>query len=433
MHQISFGLEVPAASGPPVYSVTEITRLLKRYLEGEPLFQYVTICGEISNFKHHTSGHMYFVLKDAQSSIRCVMFRGRNVNLHFSPSNGLEVYATGAITVYEAGGIYQLYVEYLEPRGVGDLHLAFQQLKDKLDKEGLFDPARKRPLPFLPRRIGVVTSPTGAAIQDIISILTRRMPGIEILVAPALVQGRGAAESIATALDALIQWGDVDVIILGRGGGSLEDLWPFNEELVARAVYGSPVPVISAVGHETDVTICDFVADVRAPTPSAAAELAVPLSEDLKMGLVDMEHRLQGAWHRCHIGKRDAITHLERVLASYNPVGILQQRQQRLDELNQRLAAAMERQLAGARREMAMVMQRLDGLSPLAVVGRGYAIVSDNQSSQPVVSVKQVQVTDQLDVMLQDGTILAEVKSIQPHQSLKPTATDEMQGSMGSG
>ncbi|HHV93347.1 MAG TPA: exodeoxyribonuclease VII large subunit, partial [Firmicutes bacterium] len=279
------GQAEPAVSGPPVYSVAEITRLLKRHIEDEPLFQYVTVCGEMSNFKHHTSGHMYFVLKDSESCLRCVMFRSYAGRLRFRPQDGLEVYATGAIGIYETGGVYQLYVQYLEPRGVGDLHLAFQQLKEKLQAEGLFDEARKRPIPFLPRRIGVVTSPTGAAVRDIITILHRRMPGVEILVAPALVQGKGAAASIVAALEALVQWGDVDVIIVGRGGGSMEDLWPFNEEVVARAVAACPVPVISAVGHETDFTICDFAADLRAPTPSGAAELAVPVAAELLAAL----------------------------------------------------------------------------------------------------------------------------------------------------
>ncbi|NMB23981.1 MAG: exodeoxyribonuclease VII large subunit [Firmicutes bacterium] len=415
---------MPKVEGPPIYTVTEINRILKRYLEGEPLFQYVTICGEISNFKHHTSGHMYFVLKDAQSSIRCVMFRGRNSTLRFTPTDGLEVYATGAITIYEAGGIYQLYVEYLEPRGVGDLHVAFEQLKGKLTEEGLFDATNKKPLPFLPRRIGIVTSPTGAAIQDMISILTRRMPSIEILIAPALVQGRSAAASIVASIDALVKWGDCDVIIVGRGGGSLEDLWPFNEEAVARAVFGSPVPVISAVGHETDVTICDFVADLRAPTPSAAAELAVPLAAALQQELKDMEIRLEGAWFRYYTDGKEKVANLERVLNSYNPVGVLRERQQRLDELSNRLVSAMDRQLTGARQDLAMIMQRLDGLSPLAVVGRGYGIVSHSETHQPIVSIEQVQLGEDVDVMLQDGTIVARIGATKPSRLDRLTTID---------
>ncbi len=418
MSQFPLGIQEPVSAGPPVYSVTEITRLLKRYLEGEPLFRYVTIRGEISNFKHHTSGHMYFVLKDVHSSIRCVMFRGHNAQLRFTPDNGLDVYATGSISIYETGGVYQLYVEYLEPRGMGDLHLAFQQLKDRLEQEGLFDPTRKRPIPFLPRRIGVVTSPTGAAIQDIISILTRRMPGADILIAPALVQGREAASSIVSALEALAQWGDVDVIILGRGGGSLEDLWPFNEESVARAVYASPVPIISAVGHETDVTICDFVADLRAPTPSGAAELAVPVVAELQASLEDMETRLREALVKSCQRKREYIAHADRVLRSYSPSDMVRQKRQRLDELSQRLHTAIQRHVAVERRQLQNAGHRLDSLSPLSVLGRGYAIARDRKTVKPVVSITQAKVGLELDVLLQDGTLRTEVKDVEKDNTM---------------
>ncbi|NMB44987.1 MAG: exodeoxyribonuclease VII large subunit [Firmicutes bacterium] len=429
MSQIPLGIEEPTAAGPPVYSVSEVTRLLKRYVEGEPLFRYITVCGEISNFKHHSSGHMYFVLKDAQSSIRCVMFRSHNGRLRFLPENGLEVYATGSIGIYETGGLYQLYVEYLEPRGMGDLHLAFQQLKDKLQEEGLFDPARKRSIPFLPRRVGVVTSPTGAAIRDIVSILTRRMPGVDILVAPAQVQGREAAASIVAALEALTQWGEVDVIILGRGGGSLEDLWPFNEELVARAVYACPVPIISAVGHETDITICDFVADLRAPTPSGAAELAVPVTADLQAGLGEMETRLHRALLRGCQHKRERITHLGRMLKSYSPDDMIRQKRQRLDELTPRLLSAVQRHVASEKRELEMVVQRLDNLSPLSVLTRGYAIARDSVSMAPIVSVTQANTGMGVDVLLQDGILQVEVRHVEKggnhRQALAPNAGEE--------
>ncbi|NLA58521.1 MAG: exodeoxyribonuclease VII large subunit [Firmicutes bacterium] len=402
----------PVASGPPVYSVTEITRLLKRYLEEEPLFQYVTICGEISNFKHHTSGHMYFVLKDSESSLRCVMFRGYASRLRFRPEDGLEVYATGSIGVYETGGVYQLYVQYLEPRGVGDLHLAFQQLKEKLRAEGLFDEARKRAIPFLPKRIGVVTSPTGAAIRDIISILHRRMPSVEILVAPALVQGKGAAASIVASLEALARWGDVDVIIVGRGGGSMEDLWPFNEEVVARAVAACPVPVISAVGHETDFTICDFAADLRAPTPSGAAELAVPVAAELLAGLSGFRLRLHQAWLQYVSRRREQLAHSERILQGWNPADNIRQRRQRLDELAQRMQQAVERQIAQDKRELHLAAQRLDSLSPLSVLGRGYAIARDGKTGKPISSAVQVDIGQELDVLLQDGSLKTTVKEV---------------------
>ncbi len=414
MSQMSFGKMEPVTSGPPVYSVTDITRLLKRYLEDEPLFQYVTVCGEISNFKHHSSGHMYFVLKDASSSIKCVMFRSFTSRLRFSPQDGLEVYATGSIGIYEAGGVYQLYVQFMEPRGVGDLHLAFEQLKEKLKAEGLFDEARKRPIPFLPRRIGVVTSPTGAAIRDIISILHRRMPSVEILVAPALVQGKGAAASIAAGLEALARWGDVDVIIVGRGGGSIEDLWPFNEEIVARTVAASPVPVISAVGHETDFTICDFAADLRAPTPSGAAELAVPVAAELLAGLRDLEVRLRQTWLQYTSRKREQLGHLERILKGYNPVDTVRQRRQRLDELVLRMQQAVERKITRERRELQLAAQRLDSLSPLSVLGRGYAIARDGKTGRPIVSATQGEIGQEVEVLLQDGSLITKVEEVHP-------------------
>jgi len=414
MPYMPLGQAEPAVSGPPVYSVAEITRLLKRHIEDEPLFQYVTVCGEMSNFKHHTSGHMYFVLKDSESCLRCVMFRSYAGRLRFRPQDGLEVYATGAIGIYETGGVYQLYVQYLEPRGVGDLHLAFQQLKEKLQAEGLFDEARKRPIPFLPRRIGVVTSPTGAAVRDIITILHRRMPGVEILVAPALVQGKGAAASIVAALEALVQWGDVDVIIVGRGGGSMEDLWPFNEEVVARAVAACPVPVISAVGHETDFTICDFAADLRAPTPSGAAELAVPVAAELLAALSEQELRLRRTFVQYVSRKREKLAHLERILQGYNPADTIRQRRQRMDELTQRMQQAVERRLAAQRRELYLAAQRLDSLSPLSVLGRGYAIVRDGQTGRLVVSTAQAEVGQEVEVLLQDGSLRTRIEKVQP-------------------
>ena len=414
MEQLLLKLDDDNQQGPPVYSVSEINRLLKRYLEGEPLFQYLTIRGEISNFKHHTSGHMYFSLKDGQSNIRCVMFRGRNSSLRFTPSNGMEAYATGQITIYEAGGVYQLYVEYLEPRGVGDLHLAYEKLKDKLAKEGLFDDVHKRPLPFLPKTVGIVTSPTGAAIQDMLNILTRRMPGVNILVAPALVQGPEAPASIVGGLRALAKWGDVDLIIVGRGGGSLEDLWAFNDENVCRAIFSSPIPVISAVGHESDVTISDFAADLRAPTPSAAAELAVPLTTQLLYEVGQKQSRLEWAWRSYVEKSKDNLNNLERLIQGHNPLGVLRERQQRLDELEQRLINSQRKRLENHRRELELAMRNLDGLSPLQVVGRGYGIIAHSGGDELVLSTGDVEVGDELDIVVKDGTIGAKVESIKP-------------------
>ena len=277
----------------PVLTVSELTQAVKETLELDARFQNILVRGEISNFKHHTSGHMYFTLKDEKSRLKCVMFRSHNARLRFRPEDGLKVIAGGRLGVYEVAGEYQLYVEELYPEGLGALHLAFEQLKAKLQAEGLFDPARKRPLPGLPRTVGIVTSPTGAAIRDMVSVLRRRFPNVNILLAPAIVQGDAGPPSVIRALELLNWRDDVDVIIVGRGGGSLEELWTFNDEGVARAIAASRIPVISAVGHETDFTIADFVADRRAPTPSAAAEIAVPERAKLLQDVRDQEERLR--------------------------------------------------------------------------------------------------------------------------------------------
>ncbi|MFQ5772424.1 MAG: exodeoxyribonuclease VII large subunit, partial [bacterium] len=261
------------------YSVSELTRQIKFLLESS--FPEIWVQGEISNFTHHSSGHMYFSLKDENAQISCVMWRSRNQHLFFTPQDGMKVILDARITVYEKRGAYQLDVLQMQPAGVGELQLAFEQLKNRLREEGLFSEEFKKPIPLYPERIGIVTSPTGAAVQDLISVLQRRFPGIEIIINAARVQGEGAATEIARAIDDFNDYGKVDVLIVGRGGGSLEDLWAFNEEVVARAVFRSKIPIISAVGHEVDFTICDFVADLRAPTPSAAAELAVRHRDEL--------------------------------------------------------------------------------------------------------------------------------------------------------
>ena len=270
-----------AASEPQIYSVRELTAMVKERLTSDPRLAGVAVLGEISNFKHHSSGHMYFTLKDEHSRLRCVMFRRENMRLRFRPADGQAVIAKGDVSVYEAAGDYQLYVREMVPAGHGELALAFEQLKQKLAAEGLFDEERKRPLPVLPRRIGVVTSPEGAALRDIISVTRRRFPNMPILLAPAVVQGEEGPDSVVRAIRLMNEHGGVDVLIVGRGGGSLEDLWTFNDERVARAIAASRSPVIAAVGHETDFTIADFVADKRAPTPSAAAEMGVPYKRAL--------------------------------------------------------------------------------------------------------------------------------------------------------
>ena len=261
----------------PIFTVSEVNSIIKNLLDGNEVLRQVYVRGEISNFKYHNmSGHMYFTLKDEMSQIRCVMFKSSNMLLPFMPENGMKVIAFGFVSVFARDGQYQLYVEDLEPDGIGALHIAFEKLKMRLEQEGLFAQERKRPLPFLPRKIGLVTSPTGAAIRDLLTVIRRRFPNVNIVIAPVLVQGKGAADDICSAISLLNSLNDIDVIIVGRGGGSIEELWAFNEEKVARAISNSKIPVISAVGHETDYTIADFVADKRAPTPSAAGEIVVP-------------------------------------------------------------------------------------------------------------------------------------------------------------
>lgn len=273
-----------------IMTVTELTKYIKRRLETDDLLNNLLITGEISNFHHHSSGHMYFTLKDDNSRLKSVMFRSANQNLKFQPEDGMEVIASGYVSLYESRGQYQLYVQDLQPEGIGALHIAFEQLKEELQKKGLFAVEHKQELPQFPQKVGVITSPTGAAIRDILSVIQRRFRGVSVLVAPATVQGDKAASTLVGALEILNQQSDVDVIIIGRGGGSIEDLWPFNEEEVARAIFSSQTPVVSAVGHETDYTISDFVADVRAPTPSAAGELVVSNQKEVNRyvkGLTD--------------------------------------------------------------------------------------------------------------------------------------------------
>lgn len=360
-----------------ILQVRELTRLVKGLLEEDPRLGALAVEGEISNFKHHSSGHMYFSLKDEDSVINCVMFARQSFQLGFTPQDGLRVVCFGRIGVYEKRGTYQLYVAQMIEAGEGALQRAFEELKAKLAQEGLFDPTRKRPLPFLPRCVGVVTSPTGAAIRDIISVITRRHPGVRILLSPALVQGEGAPESIVAALELLDAQGLADVVIVGRGGGSLEELWAFNDERVARAIYRCSVPVVSAVGHETDFTIADFVADHRAPTPSAAAEMVVPDSRQLKLRVQDLATRLQGSLGQGLALRRRQLEALEKRRALRLPQDLLDQRYQRLDELYRRLEVAEQRLAMTRTHQLEKLIARLEGLSPLGILARGYAICQD--------------------------------------------------------
>ena len=384
----AYGLEIE------VYSVSQITDRVTRLLQADAVLADVWVSGEISNFTHHSSGHMYMTLKDDASRLRAVMFQGANRGLRFRPESGMRVFAHGYVGVYRSGGEYQLYIDFMEPAGLGGLFLAFQQLKAKLEAEGLFDPALKRPLPRFPRRIAVATSPTGAAIRDIITVARRRWPAVNIVIIPTLVQGDGAPASIASSIEqanALAEAGGddgVDVLIVGRGGGSAEELWAFNDETVARAIRSSRIPVVSAVGHETDFTIADFAEDVRAATPSAAAELVVP---DIVVYLRQVE--------------------VARARLARSVRRLIDQRRQRVDELRRRLVQKTQMKLRASRERVQRVAGVLSALDPQAVLGRGYAIcrgpdgaiLKDSQS---------VRTGDAVSVRLGRGAIGCEVREV---------------------
>jgi exodeoxyribonuclease VII large subunit len=391
-------------------TVSELTTLIKYRLETEPVLNNVMVKGEISNFKHHTSGHMYFTLKDTKSRLRCVMFRNRNIMIRFKVEDGLTVLARGDIGVYEAAGEYQLYVNELYPAGQGALFFAFEQLKKKLAAEGLFDQERKRPLPFLPRTVGVVTSPTGAAWRDIMSVIRRRNPKVNIVIAPAIVQGEAGAASVVAAIELMNEARLADVLIVGRGGGSLEELWVFNEEAVARAVAASKIPVISAVGHETDFTITDFAADFRAPTPSAAAELAVPeytlLHRQVEEVYTRMLHLLKNRVH----GEREKLGLLQKSPVMIRPLTRINQLRQSVDDLVGKGRSALEKKLQEQRSELKVLAAKLNSLSPLATLERGYAICRIVPHMKVVRQVAQVKDGTELLIRVTDGDISACVR-----------------------
>jgi exodeoxyribonuclease VII large subunit len=436
-----------------ILTVSRLTALLRGVLEEN--FEQVWVQGEVSNLSFPTSGHLYFTLKDAGAQLRCVMFKGAAKNLKFRPGDGIALIARGRISVYDQRGEYQLICEYLEPAGVGALQLAFMQLKERLAQEGLFDESHKHPLPTFPRRVGVVTSPTGAAIHDILNVLKRRFASLEILLYPVRVQGEGSALEIARAIDDMNRLGLADVLIVGRGGGSLEDLWAFNEEVVARAVYRSKLPVISAVGHETDWTICDFAADLRAPTPSAAAELVIASSVELRGRMEALDHRLRLAMETRLAGMESRIDALRRSL--HDPGTMLGHLSQRVDDLADRLEVALRNSVARNRGEFdklqaglmhanpdrtVEVMQqrlsllsvqserlmtgklegvkhlfagaaaRLDVLSPLQTLSRGYAIATTSEG-MVITDTSQLAAGERIKLHLHRGKALCRVEELE--------------------
>lgn len=391
---------------PVALSVSEVTNLVKRTLEGQPELQNVWVRGEVSNFRRPSSGHLYFTLKDDRSRLRAVMFRSRAQSVTFRIEDGLTLLVRGSISVYEASGEYQFYVEEAVPAGQGALFLAYEQLKAKLEAEGLF--AQKRPLPYYPRTVAIITSPTGAAVRDMISVTRRRNPTVHLIVIPAIVQGDGAAPSICQAF-ADAQKLDADVIIFGRGGGSLEELWAFNEESVARAIFASRIPTISAVGHETDFTIADFVADYRAPTPSAAAEVAVPELRALQEQLHTLMSRGSFALRKRVTHHRDRLRLLQQSPALMQPDRLLRERRQRIDDLLQRAEGYAVSALEKSRQRLQVAVAKLDSLSPLATLARGYAICTRQDTREIVRDAESVRHGDRLLIQVANGTIPARV------------------------
>jgi exodeoxyribonuclease VII large subunit len=434
-----------------VLSVKDLNRYIKMKLEGDNRLQDVWVRGEISNFTHHSSGHMYFTLKDAEGRLKSIMFASQNQRLGFIPREGTKVIARGNISVYEKDGAYQFYVTQMQPDGIGSLYLAFEQLKKRLESEGLFAAEKKRPIPRFPKAIGVITSPTGAAIRDIITTLQRRYPSIPIFLYPALVQGAQAASSIVKAIEEMNRLGEVDVLIVGRGGGSLEELWAFNEEILARSIHASIIPVISAVGHETDFTIADFVADLRAPTPTAAAELAVPHHVELKQQLLNQMQRLHYSLLQQLQRKRDRLERLrrspylvnprrqllsqpaqqldrlteqlgykirqrltrasechmrlDRSLSAFNPKDQALFAKKRLDMSKRQLLSTMQNVFREKRQEWTSHVRQLDALSPLKVMQRGYGLAYDERENHLIRSINQVQIGDVVKLQLSDGKL----------------------------
>lgn len=387
-----------------ILTVTALNSRIKNMLDSDSVLQNVCVSGELSNYKLHSSGHHYFTLKDAESSIRCVMFRSAALKLRFRPESGMKVLASGRVSVFPRDGAYQLYCESLSPQGAGDLHVAFEQLKAKLAAEGLFDPAHKKPIPRFPARIAVITSGTGAAVRDIIRVTGKRWPMAKIIVMPVRVQGVEAPPEIAGALNYANRHRVAELIIAGRGGGSIEDLWAFNDERVARAIYASEIPVISAVGHEPDVTIADYVADKRAATPSNGAELAVPDQSEMRSLLSGAEIRAQQAMRKKLDALRRQLTQLSQRRVIQSPTGYIDQKRMELDHAGDRLISAAERKLAAARREQVRLAASLDALSPLKVLSRGYA-VAVTDSGAALRSVKGVETGDLLNLRLHDGDL----------------------------
>ena len=398
-----------------VLSITQLNEYIRGKLDNDPLLNGIAVRGEISNYKVYPSGHHYFTLKDEGASLKCVMFKGNAIRLRFRPDNGVKVIAMGKISVYPRDGVYQLYCTAMAMDGIGDLYAAFEQLKAKLAAQGLFDPAHKKPIPKYPGTIGIVTSSAGAAVHDMIRILRKRYPLTQVRLLPVRVQGVEAPGEIAAAIRYANFHNLADLLIVGRGGGSIEDLWAFNDEQVARAIYESDIPVISAVGHEPDVTIADFVADLRAATPSNGAELSVPDQDALRQNLDSMSQSMAAALHRQVKSARQHLHILAQSPALRSPTGYFEQKSQAVNFLRNRLISAESRILEGKQRRFVGLTSKLDAMSPLKVLTRGYSMV-ETPTGEIVKSVHQIETGDHIRITLPDGKLTASVTQKEENQ-----------------
>ena len=401
-----------------VISVSELNEYVKMLIDNDEILMHVSVRGEISNFTNHRTGHFYLTLKDEGSLIKAVMFRGYASKLKFLPENGMKVIVTGRVSAFVRDGQYQIYIEDMEPDGVGALYIAYEQLKRKLTAEGLFDRAKKKPLPKIPTRIGIITSPTGAAVRDIINILGRRFPLCRPVLYPSLVQGDGAPANIIAGIDYFNETKSADVLIVGRGGGSIEDLWAFNDEALCRKVAASQIPIISAVGHETDFTLCDFAASVRAPTPSAAAELAVPESAELARKIGNVQTRMELLCTQKIKLSRERLARLASSRSLTSPMNLIDDKRMALGVTEEKLYSRMEKILERKKAMLGASAAKLDALNPLAVVARGYSAVFADDGGL-IKSVEQTKVGQTVSFMLTDGKISAEVKTVEKNERKK--------------
>ena len=395
---------------PGALSVSELNEYIKRLFDSDRTLNAVSVKGEISNFVNHRSGHLYFSLKDADGQIRAVMFRSSVQRLKFIPENGMRVVLHGSVSVYQRDGSYQLYVNSMEPDGIGALYLAYEQLKEKLLAEGLFDEENKKAIPEFPERVGVITSPTGAAVRDIINVMGRRFPLAKMYLYPSLVQGDGAVDNLVEALDYFEKSKLVDVVIIGRGGGSIEDLWAFNSEILARKIYSATTPIISAVGHETDFTICDFVSDMRAPTSSAAAEIAVPDIREITLRVDSASERLCLALSAMATRKRERLVSLTDREVIREPFLLIDKLHESVEKVFSNLCDAIAESCADRKGELLLNSEKLNALSPLSVMSRGYSITEN--AGKPVKSTDKVSVGDLLKIRLSDGAVSARVEEV---------------------